>query len=170
MDDHQLEYRPMLALDMENSAGRGNVALLKIRDELFTALRETFQRSGICWKACHRDDLGDGLRIMPPSGTPKAELIYPVLSELAIRLRAHNRTAGPTTRIRVRAALHAGDICLGPVGQMADQSLEVLARMLDALPVRKTPAEAPDAATVDVIRPVSRTKVLFQGILSVESR
>ena len=91
------------------------------------------------------------MRIIPPSGTPKAELIYPVLTELGIRLRAHNRTAGPATRIRVRAALHAGDICLGPAGEIAGQPLEVLARMLDAQPVRTALAEAPAAATVAVL-------------------
>jgi hypothetical protein len=151
MDDYRLDYRPMLAVDIASSAGRGNVALMKIRDELFTTLRESFQRSGICWEACHHDDLGDGLRIMPPSGSPKAELIYPVLSELAIRLRTHNRTAGPTTRIRVRAALHAGELCLGPADEITGQPLEVLARMLDAQPVRTALAEAPDAATVAVL-------------------
>lgn len=146
-----LEYRALLAVDIERSAGRGNVAFHRIREVLHTALRESFEQSGIDWHSCLRHDLGDGMRVAAPSGTRKTRLLYPLLPELAARLRAHNRPAGPDTRVRVRAALHAGDICLGPAGAVTGRPLEVLARLLDAPPAREALARAPQTVAASVL-------------------
>ncbi|MFI5530092.1 hypothetical protein ACIA8O_16260 [Kitasatospora sp. NPDC051853] len=136
-------YRAVLAVDIERSAGRGDPALLTIRSALRTMLRESVERSRIDWTACRIDDLGDGLRVTAPPGVRKAALIHPLFDELAARLRAHNQLAGPFTTIRVRMALHAGDVRLGPAGEVAGRPLEVLARLLDAPAVRAELADAP---------------------------
>ncbi|GGQ53953.1 hypothetical protein [Kitasatospora griseola] len=141
--DGELAYRAVLAVDIERSAGRGDPALLAIRAALRTVLRESFERSRIDWEACRVDDLGDGLRVTAPAGVRKAALVHPLFDEVAARLRAHNRLAGALTTIRVRMALHAGDVRLGPDGEVAGRPLEVLARLLDAPAVRTELAEAP---------------------------
>ncbi|NYI05776.1 hypothetical protein [Allostreptomyces psammosilenae] len=145
------EYRAVLAVDIERSAGRGNTALGRIREALGTALRESVERSGIDWRACLIDDLGDGLRLVAPAGVRKTALVHPLLHELAVRLRAHNRMAGPTTRIRVRGALHAGEVRLDRAGGATGRPLEVLARMLDAAPVRTALERAPEPVCVAVL-------------------
>jgi hypothetical protein len=137
------EYRALLAVDIERSAGRGNVALDRIREVLATALRESYEAARIDWAACRCDDLGDGFRVTAPPGTAKTRLIHPLVHELAARLRAHNRTAGAPTRVRVRIALHAGDVRIGPAGEVTGRPLEVLARLLDAGPARAALAGAP---------------------------
>jgi hypothetical protein len=142
--DHEPEYRALMAIDVEHSGGRGNLALDRVRDALFSSLRESLEASGIDWAACLRDDLGDGVRLTVPAGTPKPRLLHPLIHELALRLRAHNRLAGPLTRIRVRIALHAGDVYLEPSGIVTGQPLETLARMLDAAPARTALANAPE--------------------------
>jgi len=147
----QLEYRAMLAVDIERSSGRGNVALLQIRDVLTTLLHDSLEQSGIDWETCHRTDLGDGIRVIAPAAAAKPRLIHPLLHELVVRLRAHNRTAGQPTQIRVRIALHAGDVYLGPAGEAAGQPLEVLARMLDAPPSRVALAQAPPTTPASVL-------------------
>ncbi|MCX4744202.1 hypothetical protein OG455_01510 [Kitasatospora sp. NBC_01287] len=149
--DRELEYRVVLAVDIERSAGRGNTALLRIREVLATALREAFGQSGIDWAACLCEDLGDGLRVTAPAGTPKSRMIHPLVHELVARLRAHNRTAGAATRIRVRIALHAGDLWIAPDGSVAGRPLEVLARLLDAAPARRALAAAPAAVDASLI-------------------
>ncbi|MGG2465651.1 hypothetical protein ACO0M4_38810 [Streptomyces sp. RGM 3693] len=149
--DQEVEYRALLAVDIEHSAGRGNVAFWQIRDVLSTALRSSFEQSGIDWEACLRDDLGDGMRVTLPPGARKSALIHPLVHELSVRLRAHNRTAGPLTRIRVRIALHAGDVRLGPSGEVTGHPLEVLARLLDATPVRTALAQAPETVTAALL-------------------
>ncbi|MGW0732267.1 hypothetical protein [Streptomyces sp. NPDC002851] len=140
------EYRALFAMDIERSAGRGDAALLQIRDVLSSALRESFERSGIDWAQCLCADLGDGMQVTAPAGLRKTKLIHPLIHELGVRLHAHNRLAGPLTRIRVRIALHAGDVHVHPDGQVVGRPLEVLARLLNAAPARTALAQAPDAA------------------------
>ncbi|MFF1344208.1 hypothetical protein ACFVYT_41510 [Streptomyces sp. NPDC058290] len=146
-----LEYRPMVAVDIEGSGGRGDVALLRIREALLTMFQEALKESGIDWQECRFHDLGDGIRIIAPAAVPKARLIHPLFHELVIRLHAHNRTASPATRIRVRVALHAGDVWLGQSGAVAGGPLEVLARLLDARPAREALAGAPDTVPASLL-------------------
>ncbi|MFI6008763.1 hypothetical protein ACIBAG_08010 [Streptomyces sp. NPDC051243] len=148
----QWEYRAVLAVDIEKSSGRGNVALVRNRQTLRTVLGTAFARSGVDWDACVREDLGDGLRVTAPTGTRKASLVHPLVHELAELLRDHNtRTPDPSTRIRVRAALHAGEVCLMPTGEVAGAPLETLARLLDAPPARKALAGAPDTVPLSLL-------------------
>ncbi|MBV9450781.1 MAG: hypothetical protein JO345_33315 [Streptosporangiaceae bacterium] len=111
-----LEYRAVLAIDIVRSAGRGDSALLCIREVLFTALRKAMERSEIDWAACLHHDTGDGIRLIMPSEVRKDQLIHPLGYELAARLRAHNLKAAPPIQVQARLALHAGDIHLGPEG------------------------------------------------------
>ncbi|MFB4195396.1 hypothetical protein [Streptomyces carpaticus] len=134
--DGEPQYRALLAVDIAGSAGRGDVALGRIRAALSGALRASLAHSGVDWDACLRQDLGDGLRVVAPAGTPKASLVHPLIHELAVRLRAHNRLAAEPAQVRVRLALHAGDVHLGPDGTAVGRPLEVLARLLDAEPAR----------------------------------
>lgn len=145
------EYRALLAVDIERSAGRGNTALHLIRDALGRALRQACARSGIEWRDALRDDLGDGFRLTAPAGTEKARLVHPLVPELAAGLREHNRTAAPKARVRVRVALHAGDVFVDPAGPVTGQPLEVLARLLDAAPARAALRRAPAFVTASLL-------------------
>lgn len=145
------EYRTILAADIVGSAGRGDRALLCIREALFTALREAMERSEIDWTACTRHDTGDGVRLILPSKVQKAQLIHPLGYELAARLRAHNLGATPPTQVRVRLALHAGDIHLDREGTAIGSPFEVVARLLDAPPAREALAHKSTAVPLVII-------------------
>lgn len=147
----ELEYRAVLAVDVERSAGRGDRALFEIRARLTEMVGEAFAASGVDWAACLRHDLGDGLRVTAPAGTRKAALVHPLVPELALRLRTYNRGASPLTRIRVRIALHAGDVRVSPDGEVAGSPLEVLARLLDAPPARAALAGAPETVPASLL-------------------
>ncbi|WP_194894729.1 hypothetical protein [Catenulispora pinisilvae] len=138
------EYRALLAVDVEGSSGRGNPALMTVRRTLAQALAESVERSGIVWERCLREDLGDGIRLIAPEGASRAAFIHPLIVELGARLRAHNRYAGFSTRIRLRVAVHAGDVIVGPDGAQAGASLAVLARMLDARASREALKREPE--------------------------
>ncbi|UUU23041.1 hypothetical protein [Streptomyces sp. DSM 40750] len=147
------EYRALLAVDIESSAGRGDPALLRIREALSTALRESFERSGIDWEKCLRHDLGDGMQVTTPARLRKTRLIHPLIHELTARLRAHNSLAAPRAQVRVRIALHAGEVHIGSGGQAVGRPLEVLARLLNASPARTALRQAPDAVAALLISP-----------------
>ncbi|MFC1419139.1 hypothetical protein [Streptacidiphilus cavernicola] len=149
-----LEYSTVMDIDVEQSGGRGNTPSLLLREALFGAVEQAVGESGIAWHACRLKDLGDGLRLIVPAEVPKARLVHPLAHQLAARLRAHNRLAGPATRIRVRMALHAGELHHGP-GGMTGRPLEVVARLLDCGPLRGALAAVPDATVAVILsRPV----------------
>lgn len=148
-----LEYRALLALDIEKSSGRGRAPLAEIRRVLREAADSSLERNAIAPEACVFDDLGDGLKIVAPPGSPKAGLLTAVIHDLAFRLRRHNRKvgAGSPLRIRVRAALHAGEVDLSDDGTVYGPPLEVLARLLDAGELREALRAAPADTPVALI-------------------
>lgn len=143
-------YRALLAIDIQGSAGRGDPALVDNRQTLRGALRDVLHEAGIEWADCHTDGTGDGLQLIVGRDVWKARLIQPVVPELAARLQAHNRSADPRRMIRVRLALHAGDVRMED-GEVVGGALEDLSRLLDAPPVKKTLLSAPPSATVALI-------------------
>lgn len=164
------EYRSVMAVDIEKSAGRGDQALLAIRAALRRCLSESIECSGIAWHDCLVEDMGDGLRVTTPAGTARTRLLYPLLYELAARLRDHNRMHAAVARIRVRMAMHAGDVFVGPDGVAVGSSLVVLARLLDSPACRDALAAAPESAPLALI--VSQhfyDEAVAHGYLGIES-
>lgn len=147
MLDANPAYRPMMVIDVEHSAGRGDVALINNRAMLLGVLCDVFSESRVDWDSCHSQDTGDGVQLVIDAEVPKARLIHPLVHDLAIRLRAHNQTAGSLTAIRVRVGLHAGDVHMSD-GQVAGSSLEFLARLVEAPPLRQALALAPESVTL----------------------
>lgn len=145
------EYRVLLACDIASSAGRGEHNLQEIRGVLDSACGTAFQAAGLDWTDCRRQDTGDGFQLVAPSGIRKQTLLYPVLPDLAMLVRAHNRHAPERVRIRLRVALHAGEIRLDADGGFSGAPFEILARLLNAAPVRAASSDAPDTVPVAAI-------------------
>lgn len=143
-------YRPMLSVDIERSAGRGDAALLDTREALARAVRSAAEAGGLEWTACTVSRHGDMLRLIAPPGTDKAKLIHPLIQELSHELRLRNRSVGPAHEVRVRAAVHAGEVLVDD-GEVVGHPLELLARMQEATPLRDALAAAPRHVTVALL-------------------
>jgi len=150
MADQEPVHRSLLSVDVEGSGSRDSTASVIFREALFTELRKAFEASGIDWEACTRQDTGDGMIVVAPEGCSKRRLVHPLLPALADGLAHHNRYAGPATRIRVRAAIHAGDLRVDPNG-LTGKPKVLLARLLNAQPLRAALATAPESTTVAVL-------------------
>ncbi|WP_406440802.1 hypothetical protein OHB00_35000 [Streptomyces sp. NBC_00631] len=130
------EYRALLACDIAGSAGRGEQRLQEIRRVLRSALADALGMADLDARDFAYVDTGDGCRLVAPAALPKAGLLVPLLPELGSRIREHNRHADADTRLRVRAAAHAGEIRLDPDGTVSGAPFEALARLLDSVPLR----------------------------------
>jgi len=130
------EYRALLACDIAGSAGRGEQRLQEIREALRSALFDALGFADLDSRDFAYLDTGDGCRLVAPAALPKARLLVPLLPELSSRIREHNRQAGPGTRLRVRVAVHAGEIRFDPEGTVSGAPFEALARLLDSPPLR----------------------------------
>lgn len=145
------EYRALLACDIAASAGRGEQRLQKIRTVLRSALFDALDAAALDPGDFGYVDTGDGCRLVAPAALPKARLLFPLLPELCTRIRAHNRDAGQDTTLRVRAAVHAGDIRLDPEGAPSGAPFEALARLLDSAPLRHAALAGSEGTPLAVI-------------------
>ena len=98
-------------------------------------MREAFGRAGISWEGCRQEDRGDGLFVLIPAEVPKGLLVETLPSALVTDLRAHNERHPGPQRIRLRMALHAGEIRYDRHG-VTGASLNLAFRLLDASPLK----------------------------------
>jgi tetratricopeptide (TPR) repeat protein len=136
-------HRAILCVDVERFGDRRRTHphQATVRSGLYAALRATFARSGISWQDCYHEDRGDGVLILVPPDVPKNVLAVSVPQELAASLAEHNQTHDRRSRIRLRVAIHAGEIQRDDYG-VVGTAINVAFRLLEAEPLRQALADS----------------------------
>ena len=109
---------------------------LAVRAGLYRALKTAFAGAGVPWQHCYHEDRGDGVLILVASEVPQSLLAARIPEGLAAALAEHNRTHDPPAWIRMRLAVHAGEVYQdehGVVGTAVNQAF----RLLEADPLRR---------------------------------
>lgn len=120
---------------------RTNASQVRVRRGLYNAMQHSFEAAGILWDRCAREDRGDGALILAPADLPKAPFVDRLPGLLADALTAHNRRHPALERIRLRLALHAGEILRDEHG-VTSSSINHTFRILDASSVKAAFAES----------------------------
>ena len=94
-----------------------------------------------------QEDRGDGLFVLIPAEVPKGLLVETLPSALAADLRVHNEMHPDPQRIRLRMALHAGEVCYDRHG-VTGASVNLAFRLLDASPLKAALAGSPGVLAV----------------------
>jgi class 3 adenylate cyclase len=137
MEDQQLAvHRTIVIVDVEGFGDyhRTNADQVAVRAVLYRSLREAFGRAGISWEGCRREDRGDGMFVLVPAEVPKGLLAEKLPLALAADLRVHNDMYAGQHRIRMRMALHAGEVRYDEHG-VTGASVNLAFRLLDASPL-----------------------------------
>ena len=131
-------HRAVLCVDVEQFGDlrRTHPHQAAVRSGLYAALRAAFARSGVSWQDCYHEDRGDGALILVPPDVPKNALAVGIPRELAAALAEHNQTHDGAARIRLRLALHAGEIHRDDYG-VVGTAINVAFRLLEAAPLRQ---------------------------------
>ena len=131
-------HRAIVCVDMEGFGDRRrtNPDQVMARDGLYRALSQAFARSGLYWEDCYHEDRGDGALILIPSDVPKSLLVTDVPRELAAALSEHNQAHDRQARIRLRLAVHAGEIHHDAHG-VTGTAINVAFRLLEAAPLKR---------------------------------
>jgi hypothetical protein len=105
-------HRAIMVVDVERfgDPARTNLDQLAVRDALYKALARAFGKSGISWGSCAREDRGDGALILIPPEVPKTRLVTGLPDRLAAAVSRHDGRCGVHERMRLRVALHAGEV------------------------------------------------------------
>ncbi|HEX6469256.1 MAG TPA: tetratricopeptide repeat protein [Streptosporangiaceae bacterium] len=145
MDNQGLaEHRTILLVDVEGFGDprRTTVHQLAIRDGLYRVLRQAMRAAGVPLDECRHEDRGDGVFVLAPARMPKAPFVEALPSALVAALREHNVGKPAEQRIRLRMALHAGEVVFDGNGAIAP-SVNLGFRLLDAPPLKTALAESP---------------------------
>lgn len=89
---------------------RTNNHQVSVREALYRIVEEAFARSGVDWAGCHHEDRGDGILVVLPPTAAKAPLVESLPGYLLGLLGGHNAVHDFEERIRLRVALHAGEV------------------------------------------------------------
>src|SRR5215471_17268303 len=131
-------HRTIVAVDVEGFGARHrtNRNQVAVRDGLYRAVQEAFQQAGISWADHDHEDRGDGMLILVGSEVPKSLLVETLPSALISALRRHNSAHRDAERIRLRMALHAGEVNYDMHGATA-ASINLTFRLLESDPAKE---------------------------------
>jgi class 3 adenylate cyclase/transcriptional regulator with XRE-family HTH domain len=137
-------HRSIICVDVEKFAShqRTNSHQIEIRKGLHHALGLAFSRSRVPEDTYEINDRGDGALVLISPEVPKGLLATNVITELAAALDGHNDGRDPRAQIRLRAAIHAGEVIFDDYG-VAGAAVNLTFRLLDASPLRQALAASP---------------------------
>lgn len=150
MEDQQLAvHRSIVVVDVEGFGDRRRTDpdQVVVRAALYGAMRKAFGRAGISWEGCRHEDRGDGLFVLVPAEVPKGLLAEELPRALATFLHRHNERHPGSQRIRLRMALHAGEVRYDGFG-VTGASVNLAFRLLDASPLKTALALSPGVLAV----------------------
>jgi hypothetical protein len=132
---------------------------LKVRHGFYSALSSAFAAARIRWADCAVQDLGDGAMVLVPPTVSKNQLVALLPGRLLHALRQYNEGSEPTSRARLRLALHAGEVHVDGHGFTGD-ALTYAFRLLDSPAAKAALREADGDLLVIVSQELYRTVVL----------
>jgi hypothetical protein len=137
-------HRTIICVDVERFGDpqRIDPDRVEVRDRLYEALRHAFARSGVSWENCDHEDRGDGVLMIVEPNVPKPRLVVRFPRALGEALDRHNRSVPPATRIRLRVAVHAGDVRFDDHG-VVGQEVNFAFRLVNAEAPRSALRESP---------------------------
>jgi tetratricopeptide (TPR) repeat protein len=142
-------HRTIVVVDVEGFGDqrRTNPHQVVVREGLYRAMREAFGSAGIPWDDCGHEDRGDGVFILVPAEVPKSLLAESLPSALVSALRAHNGAHLEPERIRLRMALHAGEVRYDKHG-VTGAAINLAFRLLDAAELKAALARSSGVVAV----------------------
>ncbi|ANZ34748.1 hypothetical protein BBK82_00295 [Lentzea guizhouensis] len=131
------EPRAVLAVDVEkfSDPSRTNHHKSVVQDGLYEALHAAFHESNIAEESWYVEDRGDGALFLFTPEVRKQVLTDSLLRRMGANLLRYNATVTPEARIRLRIALHFGEVVINDKGVVGD-CVNHTFRLLDAPPLK----------------------------------
>lgn len=155
----QYEHRSIIVIDVEDSSSRLDPDLMTLRSALYEVVENALDRSSIAPEHWIREDRGDGMLLLVDSAVPKIRVADEFLHRLAASLLAHNQDNDLEKWMRLRVALHAGEVQRDGNG-WASEALTLTFRLAEAKAIKKVLADQGRAQSVVVV-----SDHLYQGVI-----
>ncbi|AHH96340.1 hypothetical protein GCM10010174_76590 [Kutzneria viridogrisea] len=131
-------HRGILVVDVEGFSGpdRSEDHRKVVRDRLRAILRESLSEIGVDLDRCFVNDTGDGTLVLLGPEVPEQSLVHPLPTAMEARLRLHNSRHADGARIRLRVALHHGQVHFDGAGATSAAVIHAF-RLLDCAPLKQ---------------------------------
>jgi class 3 adenylate cyclase len=145
-------HRTILVLDIVEFAHpqRTDPVRLRLREQLYELIHQTLTAAGEDPGQVPCVDLGDGVMVLLDPQLAAARVVEVVIGQLRPSLAALNRRAPGQERLRLRVALHRGEVLIDPHGFVGGALVEA-SRLSNAPALR----EQLDATAADLVLVVS---------------
>ena len=107
---HPSRYHAMLVTDIEDWGGRPGAVQARLQEALGTILMQAIAAAGVDGGRVRRTSRGDGAIVAFPADVPKETITADLVKALNRGLRLHADECPVDETIRLRVALHAGDV------------------------------------------------------------
>ncbi|EGD43664.1 serine/arginine repetitive matrix protein 2 [Nocardioidaceae bacterium Broad-1] len=124
-------HKTLLVLDIEKFGPRQHIEQAEAQRVMYGFLEQVLAKAEIEQTSARVEDRGDGVFVVLDADVAKAKLIRSILTELPTALYDYNRLASDTAKIRMRAAVHAGDVEITSRGVLGTPAIEVF-RLLNS--------------------------------------
>lgn len=137
-------HRTIFLVDVEafGDHSRTNKNQIVVREGLKHAWRRAFRHAGVDPDRCAVEDRGDGVFVLVPAEVPKSLFIDYVPLELVAALNEHNSSHPKAEQIRLRMAMHAGEVELDDSGSTGAAIMHAF-RLLSSQPLKDALARSP---------------------------
>ncbi|MEU7786555.1 hypothetical protein [Amycolatopsis sp. NPDC049159] len=156
-------HRTIMAVDVAGYARRTDPQILEVRRGLWAALRRAFADAGIAEDQRDLVDTGDGVLTLIDPDVPKTHLLADLVPSLAAALREYNLGHASNEQIRLRVAVHAGEVVRDEHG-VVGESLSTTLRLLDSAELR-TALQLADADLAMIV-----TESFYQNVVAHGAR
>lgn len=138
------EHKTICTVDIKGygSVDRTRPAYVAMRTGMYESVRRAFAESGIPWDDCFVQDVGDSILVLAPATVRKGAFAGPLPVALVAALSAHNAGHPPEERVKLRLALHAGEVTFDEHGVASNAVIEAC-RLLDAPQLKDALADSP---------------------------
>jgi WD40 repeat protein len=133
-----------------------------VHEEMYRVLEETFRACEIPWKDCHSEDRGDGALILVPASVSKNDFVETFPHRLADALARYNEGHDARKRMRLRAALHGGEIIKASRGIVAD-AVNFTFRLVESPDLKDALRNSPGKLAL-IVSPYFYTQVVRHSI------
>lgn len=126
-------HRTVLVVDVSafGDRRRTNLHQLAVRRGLYGVLDRAFTEAEVPWTDYDHEDRGDGVLVVLPPEVAKSTLVETLPAPLVVALQEHNAGRPTEEHIRLRLALHAGEIHYDDHG-VVGHAVNLAFRLLDA--------------------------------------
>lgn len=145
---------------------------IAVRQGLYMLIRESLESVGVPWSSCDVEDRGDGMLLLVPPHIAKGAIADALPRRLVAALDEHNRRHPREEQIRLRMALHAGEVSWDMHG-ITSPAVNHAFRLLDANALKATLVDSTAALALIVSSSffeevVRHTRILDDSFRRVE--